>query len=132
MRKTAQDCVPTHRSHPAHNSQNSLLPPVDQQYANDSDESSRIPILILLMDPGRKLYELMQLWVDPNIDLVRDVLLSLQRKLSDKWRQDYDGLFQLRGSNYCQLVHILSIAKYDIRPRELWVAKPWSMAAKPT
>jgi hypothetical protein len=92
--------------------------------------ATRIPILILLLDPGRKQYELMQLWVDPQTDLVRDVLHALQRKLSDKWRQDYDGLFQLRGDKFCQLVHILPIVKYDVRPRELWVAKPWSMAAK--
>lgn len=117
----------------AHNSPGSLLFPPNRQHTNDIDQScSRIPILILLMDPGRKQYELMQLWVDPEADLVRDVLHSLQRQLSDKWRQDYDGLFQLRGKNYCQLVHILGIAKYDIRPREVWVAKPWSMAAKPT
>ena len=116
----------------SHNSPATLLLPSNQQRKNEADQSSRIPILILLMDPGRKQYELMQLWVDPEADLVRDVLHSLQRKLSDKWRQDYDGLFQLRGKNYCQLVHILSIAKYDIRPRELWVAKPWSMAAKST
>ena len=100
------------------------------QAQHDLDESARIPILILLLDPGRKQYEIMQLWVDPQTDLVRDVLHTLQRKLSDKWRQDYDGLFQLRGSTYCQLVHILNIAKYGVRPRELWVAKPWSMAAK--
>jgi hypothetical protein len=92
--------------------------------------ATRIPILILLLDPGRKQYELMQLWVDPQADLVRDVLHALQRKLSDRWRQDYDGLFQLRGDKFCQLVHILPIVKYDVRPRELWVAKPWSMAAK--
>lgn len=101
---------------------------IHQQF--DVDESTRIPILILLLEPGRKQYEIMQLWVDPQTDMVRDVLHTLQRKLSDKWRQDYDGLFQLRGSDYCQLVHILNIAKYDVRPRELWVAKPWSMAAK--
>lgn len=116
----------------SHNSPASQLLPAHSQNANDNDTSSRLPILILLMDPGRKQYELLQMWVDPGTDLVRDVLLALQRKLSDKWRQDYDGLFQLRGSNYCQLVHILSIAKYDLRPRELWVAKPWSMAAKST
>ena len=94
------------------------------------ENSARIPILILLLDPGRKQYEIMQLWVDLQTDLVRDVLHTLQRKLSDKWRQDYDGLFQMRGSNYCQLLHILDIAKYDVRPRELLVAKPWSMAAR--
>lgn len=117
----------------SHNSPASLMLPANQQHPSDNDQSSsRIPILILLMDPGRKIYELMQFWVDPETDLVRDVLHSLQRRLSDKWRQDYDGLFQLRGKQFCQLVHILSIAKYDIRPRELWVAKPWSMAAKPT
>ncbi|CAB9504207.1 expressed unknown protein [Seminavis robusta] len=112
----------------SHTSPTSLLLSVDNN--SKDDESSRIPILILLLDPGRKQYEIMQLWVDPLADLARDVLYALQRKLSDRWRQDYDGLFQLRGDKFCQLVHILSIAKYDVRPRELWVAKPWSMAAK--
>lgn len=98
----------------------------------ESPSPSRIPLIILLMDPGRKQYELMRLWVDTEMDTVRDVLHALQHKLSDKWKQDYDGLFQLRGDHYCQLVHILSIAKYDLKPQELWVAKPWSMAAKTT
>jgi len=102
----------------------------DMAVAEEEASSTRIPIIILLLDPGRKQYELMQLWVDPQTDLVRDVLHSLQRQLSDKWRQDYDGLFQLRGDQFLQLVHIFGIAKYDVRPRELWVAKPWSMAAK--
>jgi hypothetical protein len=98
----------------------------------EDSSHTRIPIIILLMDPGRRQYELMQLWVDTKTDSVRDVLHTLQRKLSDKWRQDYDGLFQPRGEQYCQLVHIFGIAKYDVQQRELWVAKPWSMAAKTT
>ena len=105
-------------------------PPYQHHSVLADESSARIPILILLLDPGRKHYEIMQLWVDIQTDLVRDILHSLQRKLSEKWRQDYDGLFQLRGSNYCQLLHVLNISKYDVRPRELLVAKPWSMAAK--
>lgn len=105
-----------------------------QEYLPTSPQNSnrRIPLMILLMDPGRKQFELMQLWVDTEIDIVRDILHAVQQNLSDKWRTDYDGLFQARGDQYIQLVHILSIAKYDVHPHELWVAKPWSMAAKTT
>ena len=93
----------------------------------------REPIVILLMDPGKKIYELMQLWIDPSMDNVRSVLQSVQQKLADKrWRQDYDGLFQVRGENFTQLIHILNVSKYDVQPYELWIGKPWSMSAKST
>jgi len=114
----------------ASSSSNSGLGQARPSQHSPGEEHARTPILILLLDPGRKQFEIMQLWVDIKVDLVRDVLHSIQRKLPEKWRQDYDGLMQLRGSSFCQLVHIFNIAKYDVRPRELWVAKPWSMAAK--
>lgn len=98
----------------------------------DGDCSSRIPLLLLLMDPGRKMYELLQLWIDVHQDSVRDVLHALQMSLKESWRQDYDGIFQVRNNHFSQLIHILPVEKYEPRPYELWVAKPWSMSAKHT
>jgi hypothetical protein len=95
-------------------------------------QHERIPLLILLMDPHRKIYELEQLWIDVETDTVRDVLHAVQLSLSDRWRQDYDGLFQVRNKAFNQLIHILNVEKYGVRPLEVWVAKPWSMPAKAT
>ena len=104
--------------------------------STDTGDSSRNherqPIVILLMDPGRKMYELMQLWIDMVSDSVRDVLHAVQLALSNRWRQDYDGLFQTRNNTFSQLIHILDVSKYDVQPMELWVAKPWAMPAKAT
>jgi hypothetical protein len=91
---------------------------------------NRIPIMILLMDPSRQSYELMQIWVDPTIDSIRDLVQVLQHKLPVKWKQAYDGLFQVRGHRFTQLINIIRLVKYDIQPHEILVAKPWSMAAK--
>ena len=96
----------------------------------DPADHHRIPVVLLLMDPGRKIYELMQLWVDRSSDSVRDVLHAMQQSIPDKWKQAYDGLFQIRGSKFTQLINILSVAKYDIQPYEIWVAKPWSVPSK--
>jgi hypothetical protein len=95
------------------------------------EDHHRSPLVILLMDPGKKIYELMQLWIDTSTDTVRDVLHAVQHGLSEKWRQDYDGLFSVRN-NYNQLIHILNVSKYEVQPHEIWVAKPWSMSAKGT
>lgn len=95
------------------------------------EDHHRSPLVILLMDPGRKIYELMQLWIDVSTDTVRDVLHAVQQGLSEKWRQDYDGLFSVRN-NYNQLIHILNVSKYEVQPHEIWIAKPWSMSAKGT
>ena len=92
----------------------------------------RIPLLILLMDPHRKIYEFEQLWIDVETDTVRDVLHAVQLSLSDRWRQDYDGLFQVRNQAFNQLIHILNVEKYGVLPLEVWVAKPWAMPAKTT
>jgi hypothetical protein len=92
----------------------------------------RAPLVLVLMDPGRKIYELMQLWVDVSSDTVRDVMHAIQLSLGDHWRQDYDGIFQVRNNHFSQLIHVLNISKYDVKPHEVWVCKPWSMAAKNT
>jgi hypothetical protein len=104
---------------------------VKEQEEYMEEDHHRAPLLILLMDPGRKVYELMQLWIDVSTDTVRDVLHAVQHGLSEKWRQDYDGLFSVRN-NYNQLIHILDVSKYEVQPYEIWVAKPWSMSAKST
>lgn len=90
------------------------------------------PVVILLMDPGRKVYELMQIWINMESDSVRDVLHAVQLGLSNRWRQDYDGLFQTRNNSFSQLINILNVSKYDVQPMELWVAKPWAMPSKAT
>lgn len=95
-----------------------------------TQEHSRIPITILLMDGAKHSYELMQIWVDKSTDSVRDIVQILQKSVPDKWKQDYDGLFQVRGNRFTQLIHILRLSKYDIQPSEILIAKPWSMTAK--
>mmetsp|Transcript_11141 Transcript_11141/g.19634 ORF Transcript_11141/g.19634 Transcript_11141/m.19634 type:complete len:623 (-) Transcript_11141:213-2081(-) len=93
---------------------------------------NRIPIMVLLMDPHRHCYELMQIWVDRGIDSIRDLVHSLQHKLPDKWKQAYDGIFQVRGKRFTQLINIIRLVKYDVQPHEILVAKPWAMTAKVT
>jgi hypothetical protein len=93
-------------------------------------ETSRIPIFVLLMDTSRKLYEILRIFVDIETDSVRDVLQSLRKNLPESWKQDYDGLLQLRGGEAQQMIHCLSIQHYETQPFECWMAKPWSMSAK--
>jgi hypothetical protein len=95
-------------------------------------EHHRIPVVLLLMDTNRKVYELMQIWVDKSIDFVRDVVHTMQQSIPDKWKHAYDGVFQMRGNKSTQLINILSLEKYDAQPYEVWIAKPWSMTAKLT
>ena len=92
--------------------------------------SRRSPLLIVLIDPSRRLYEIMQLWIDKENDSVRDVLQSVRQTMHEKWRHDYDGLFQIRAGRPSQLIHVLGVQQYDVQPFEIWVAKPWAMAAK--
>lgn len=124
-------------------------PPQQQQ----QQPHNRTPILILLMDPNRHCYELMQLWVDRGLDSIRDVMQALQRNLSHQhqshqhqeiqsqqtklpstssWKQAYDGIFQVRGHRFTQLINIIRLVKYDVQPQEILVAKPWAMTAKVT
>lgn len=95
-------------------------------------QHQRIPVMILLMNPSKQNYELMQIWVDSSIDSIRDLVQVLQHKLPVQWKQAYDGLFQVRGNRFTQLINIIRLVKYDIQPYEILVAKPWSMAAKVT
>jgi hypothetical protein len=93
---------------------------------------TRIPVMILLMDGANHSYELMQIWIDRATDSVRDLVQALQHSIPDKWKQDYDGIFQVRGNRFTQLIHILGLGKYDVQPHEILIAKPRSMAAKVT
>ena len=95
-------------------------------------QHTRIPVMILLIDPTKQSYELMQIWVDRAIDNIRDLVNVLQHKLPDKWKQAYDGLFQIRGNRFTQLINIIRLVKYDVQPHEILVAKPWAMTAKVT
>jgi hypothetical protein len=97
-----------------------------------ADQNHRIPVVLVLMNPDKKGYELMQLWVDKSMDSVRDVVHTLQQKIPDPWKTAYDGVFQMRGNKFSQLIHILKLEKYDVRPHEIWIAKPWSMTSKMT
>ena len=120
--------------------QNIILSGQEQQH-------NRIPIMILLMDPNRHVYELMQIWVDRANDSIRDLMQALQQKLQiqpsehqnqpmksslPSWKQAYDGIFQVRGQRFTQLINIIRLGKYDIQPHEILIAKPWSMNAKLT
>jgi hypothetical protein len=48
------------------------------------------------------------------------------------WKQNYDGLVQVRGTHFTQLINIIRVGKYDIQPHEILIAKPWGMTAKMT
>lgn len=104
---------------------------VEALQSQQEDVAARIPAIMLLMDPSRKKYEVMQLWMDPHLDTIREIIQAISRNLGD-WKQDYDGLFQVRNNHFSQLIHVLSAGRYDILPQEVWVAKPWSMSAKVT
>eukprot|EP00536_Pseudo-nitzschia_multiseries_P007436 jgi/Psemu1/195629/e_gw1.175.59.1 len=95
-------------------------------------QHNRIPIMILLMNPPQQSYELMQIWVDRANDSIRDLVQVLQHKLPDRWKQAYDGLFQVRGQRFTQLINIIRLVKYDIQPHEMLIAKPWATTAKVT
>jgi hypothetical protein len=99
-------------------------------YSLEKQRHSRIPVTVLLMDGSRHTYELMQVWIDRATDSVRDVVQAVQGGIPDNWKTAYDGIFQVRGHRFTQLIHILGMAKYDIQPHEILVAKPWSMTAK--
>lgn len=102
---------------------------------NNKDKApGRTPLIVLLMDPNRRLYELLQLWMDSRTDTVRDVLQTVNRNLdTSAWKQDYDGLFQVRNNHFSQLINVLQAGKtYHVVAGEVWVAKPWSMSAKQT
>ena len=90
----------------------------------------RTPIIILLMDPTRRVYELMQLWIDMQVDSVRDVVQAIRQHLADKadWKTDYDGLFQIRNNALTELDYAVGMGKLDPQPYEVFVAKPWNLS----
>ncbi len=93
---------------------------------------NRIPVNVLLMDGTKRSYELLQIWIDRAVDSVRDVVQGIQRGIPNTWKLTYDGIFQVRGNRFTQMIHILRMAKYDIQPHEILIAKPLSMTAKVT
>jgi len=102
---------------------------LDSDVGGAECSSERMPVILCLMHPSHKMYEILQLWINSETDTVRDVLQSIQRYVGDKkWNQDYDGLVQLRGKKSSQLIHCLGVSKYDVQPNEVWMAKPWSMS----
>ncbi|KAI2494983.1 hypothetical protein MHU86_19543 [Fragilaria crotonensis] len=96
----------------------------------EHSNSPRMPLLVLLMDANKKIYEILRIHVDCEADNVRDVLHSVRQNLPDQWKQDYDGLLQIRSGVSSQLIHCLSLQHYDVQPYECWIAKPWSVSAK--
>ena len=98
----------------------------------EAREHNRIPVTVLLMDGSKHSYELIQVWIDRAVDSVRDVVQAVQRGIPDMWKIGYDGIFQVRGNRFTQLIHILRMTKYDVQPNEILIAKPWSMTAKAT
>lgn len=99
---------------------------------SEGQHHNRIPVNVVLMDGPNHTYELLQIWIDRAVDSVRDVVQAVQRGIPSSWKLAYDGIFQIRGNRFTQMIHILKMAKYDIQPNEILIAKPWSMAAKVT
>jgi hypothetical protein len=107
--------------------------PIDVfESGTDTENHDRCPIVIVLMNPGFKSYELMQLWLDTKTDTVRDVLHTLRQSLPSTWNQDYDGLAQFRRDRLSQLINCLRIQQFAVVPFEIWVAKPWALSADHT
>lgn len=98
----------------------------------EKQRHNRIPVNVLLMDGPKHTYELLQIWIDRAVDSVRDVVQGVQRGIPDNWKIGYDGIFQLRGNRFTQMIHILKMAKYDVQPNEILIAKPWSITAQVT
>ena len=95
------------------------------------ENHNRIPVTVLLMDGSKRTYELLQIWIDRSVDSVRSVVQAIQNGIpAEKWKTAYDGVFQVRGNRFTQLIHILQLSKYDIRPNEVLIAKPSSMSSK--
>jgi len=104
--------------------------PLEMEELQKQSEN-RIPVTVLLMDGSKRTYELLQVWIDRTKDSVRSFLQAVQRGIpNEKWKTTYDGIFQVRGNRFTQLIHILQLSKYDIRPNEVFVAKPSSMTSK--
>ncbi len=147
---TIEVCLPNISFVAAHNNNNNNMNMIDDDDGIDHPPSRqnhnklpphRIPLLLVLMDPQRKLYELLQLWIDTSIDTVRDILQTINKNIADHhhhhgngnvWKQDYDGLFQVRNNHFSPLIHVLPAGKYDIVPGEVWVCQPWSMTSQQT
>jgi len=94
------------------------------------EEIPHIPLIVLMMDIHQKVYEILRIFIDKKTDSVHDVLQVTRKSIADRWKQDYDGLLQIRSGPPRQLIHCLSVQHYDVQPFECWIAKPWSMAAK--
>jgi hypothetical protein len=103
-----------------------------QLAGSELQHHNRIPINVVLMNGPKQTYELLQIWIDRAVDSVRDVVQAVQRGIPSAWKLSYDGIFQIRGNRFTQMIHILKMAKYDIQPNEILIAKPWSMTAKVT
>jgi hypothetical protein len=95
-------------------------------------DSDRFPIVIVLMHPGNKTYELLRLWLDLANDTVRGVLQTIRQNIPNSWNQDYDGLVQPRGARLSQLINCMRIKQFAAVPYEVWIAKPWALAADHT
>lgn len=98
----------------------------------DAGCHDRFPIVILLMHPASKSYELLQLWLGLSNDTVRDVLQTIRHHIPHTWNQDYDGLVQPRGGRLNQLINCLRIRQFAAVPYEIWIAKPWALSADHT
>lgn len=103
-----------------------------EMFESGTGSHNRCPVVIVLMNPGCKSYELMQLWLDTETDTVRDVLHTLRQSLPNTWNQDYDGLAQFRRDRLSQLINCLRIQQFEVVPFEIWVAKPWALSAEHT
>lgn len=91
----------------------------------------RIQVTVLLMDGNKHSYELLQVWINRETDSVRGVVKAVENGIPEiKWKTSYDGLFQVRGNRFTQLIHILKLSKYDIRQNEVLIAKPRTMSSK--
>ncbi|CAJ1933790.1 unnamed protein product [Cylindrotheca closterium] len=94
--------------------------------------STKTPVLLVLMDSRRNLYEIIRLFIDAEIDSAKSVVDLVQESIPDRWKPSCDGIFQKRGVTFTQLINILKLRKYDIQPNEIFIGKPVYMTSRQT
>lgn len=94
--------------------------------------STKTPVLLILMDSRRNIFEIIRLFTDSEIDSAKNIVDIVQDSIPNRWKPSCDGIFQKRGTTFTQLINILKLRKYDIQPNEILIGKPMYMTSRQT